>query len=326
MNMEQLHKRVKVSVCVVTYNQERYIEQCLRSIAEQRVDFDFEVLVSDDCSTDATRTIVESIAREYPTLVRPMLQAVNLGMLANYRAVHEAATAEFTCHCDGDDFWHPGKLQAQVDFLESHPDCVSVFTNANVIAEDGAHLGVFSSGVPATFDASFLIRRGNFLNHSSMMYRTALRARMMPLAPAFIDFELYLALCRHGRLGFIDALLVSYRDQAFGSTIRTDNSKIRRLYWQALCTVDEQLATTEAYREARSQFLASAALRELLHGCFANYRKWSALVRSASPDDFQRVRVKAIRLALASVSRGLLARARSMLKLSRPGKRVFYPR
>lgn len=326
MNMEQPHKRVKVSVCVVTYNQERYIEQCLRSIAEQHTDFHFEVFVSDDCSTDATRAIVETIACEYPQRVRPILQPVNLGMLANYRAVHEAATAEFTCHCDGDDFWHPGKLQAQVDFLESQPDCVSVFTNANVIAEDGAHLGVFSSGVPATFDASFLIRRGNFLNHSSMMYRTALRKRMMPLTPEFIDFELYLALCRHGRLGFVDALLVSYRDQAFGSTIRTNNSKIRSLYWQALCTVDDQLATADAYREALSHFLASAAQRELLHGSFASYREWSDLVQSVSPDNFYIVRASAVRLALASILRGLIARTRSLLKLSKTGKRVFYPR
>jgi len=324
--MIQEAKSPRVSVCVITYNHGRYIDQCLRSIVEQQTDFDFEVIVSDDCSTDGTRTIVESFAQRYPHVVRPLLQQKNLGGNLNYLTVHRAATAEFTSHCDGDDFWQPGKLQAQVDFLQSHPECVSVFTNSNVVSESGTHLGVFSSGVPPTFDASFLIRRGNFLNHSSMMYRTALRARMQPDSLEFIDLDLYLRLCRDGRLGYIDRCLVSYRDQSLGSTIRTDNATIRAFYWKALCAMDDGLVTVDARRDARSHFLASATRHELIRGSLSGYRKWSDMVRLASPDDFQRVRAKAICLALVSLFRSVMSRLRSRVMRGEQSNQIFYPR
>ena len=53
-------KPPKVSVCVVTYNQEKYVAQGLQSIVDQETDFDFEIIVGDDCSTDGTREILEN--------------------------------------------------------------------------------------------------------------------------------------------------------------------------------------------------------------------------------------------------------------------------
>ena len=57
-------RKTKVSVCVVTYNQEKFIEQCLQSIVDQEANFDFEVLVADDCSTDRTREIIKIFAEK----------------------------------------------------------------------------------------------------------------------------------------------------------------------------------------------------------------------------------------------------------------------
>ena len=65
---------LKVSVCIVTYNQERYIAQCLQSIVDQVVGFDFEVLVSDDASSDRTPEIISEFARRYPNLIKPFLK------------------------------------------------------------------------------------------------------------------------------------------------------------------------------------------------------------------------------------------------------------
>lgn len=62
----------KLSVCVITYNQKEYIRQCLQSIVDQETDFDFEVIVGDDCSTDGTRAIVQEFARRYPKVVKPI--------------------------------------------------------------------------------------------------------------------------------------------------------------------------------------------------------------------------------------------------------------
>ena len=74
-------KKPKVSVCVVTYNQEKYIRQCLQSIVDQETDFDFEVIVSDDCSMDGTCAIVQEFVEKYPGMVKPIFHDRNMGAL-----------------------------------------------------------------------------------------------------------------------------------------------------------------------------------------------------------------------------------------------------
>ena len=119
----------KVTVCVVTYNQEKYIEQCLQSIVDQETDFDFEIIVSDDCSTDKTREIIQHFADKYPN-VKPLLREKNIGALENFVDTHRRATGEYICHMDGDDYWLPSKLQKQADFLEENSECNLVWTRS----------------------------------------------------------------------------------------------------------------------------------------------------------------------------------------------------
>ena len=57
---------MKLSVFVVTYNQEQYICQCLDSIVMQKTNFDFEIIIGEDCSTDSTATICDEYAEKYP--------------------------------------------------------------------------------------------------------------------------------------------------------------------------------------------------------------------------------------------------------------------
>src|SRR5450830_2085991 len=111
----------KLTVCVVCYNQESYIEPCIRSIADQKTVFPFEVIVADDGSTDATRAILQRLQLEYPEILRLQMNATNLGALENYKFVHRIARGEYVSHVDGDDLVYPGKLQRQADFLDANP-------------------------------------------------------------------------------------------------------------------------------------------------------------------------------------------------------------
>lgn len=113
----------KVTVCIVTYNQEKYIAQCLQSIVDQVVDFPFEIVVSDDASKDKTPEIIADYAGRYPNLFRVFLHKSNMGAGANFVFVHEQAQGEYIAHVDGDDYCLPGKLQVQADFLDKNPDC-----------------------------------------------------------------------------------------------------------------------------------------------------------------------------------------------------------
>ncbi|MFZ1246737.1 MAG: glycosyltransferase, partial [Azonexus sp.] len=117
----------KASVCVITYNQEAYIRECLQSIVDQMTDFDFEVIVGDDCSCDGTREAVIEFAERYPGKIVPLLYPHKVGGTQNFISVHNRAAGKYVAHIDGDDIALPGKLQAQVNYLEAHPDCSVVW-------------------------------------------------------------------------------------------------------------------------------------------------------------------------------------------------------
>lgn len=113
----------KLSVCVVTYNQEGYIAECINSLVEQKTSFDFEIIIGDDCSTDKTAEIVRAFADKYPNIIKLIVRNKNVGAAQNFIDVHESAIGEYVAHIDGDDYTLPGKFQTQVDFMDSNPTC-----------------------------------------------------------------------------------------------------------------------------------------------------------------------------------------------------------
>ena len=127
-------EEIKVSVCVVTYNQEKYIAQCLQSLVDQKTDFNFEVIISDDCSTDKTPEIIKEFHNKYPDIIKPILHEENMGAFKNFIFVHEQAVGEYIAHIDGDDYALPKKLQKQADYLDANPDCNIVW--AHILIED----------------------------------------------------------------------------------------------------------------------------------------------------------------------------------------------
>ena len=109
-----------VSVCMTTYNHERYIAQAIESVLRQQTDFAVEVVVGEDCSTDNTLAICREYEAKYPDRVRVVASERNIGMHANYRRTIEACRGEYVAMCDGDDwFSDPNKLQLQVDKLRA---------------------------------------------------------------------------------------------------------------------------------------------------------------------------------------------------------------
>lgn len=131
-----------VSICVITYNHEKYISQALEGFFKQRVDFEYEILINDDCSTDKTQEIITEYQSRYPNIIKPIFQKANKysqGERAiNCRYNYPRAKGKYIAICDGDDFWDdPLKLQSQVDFLEKNENYVLTFQNTLEIDEDG---------------------------------------------------------------------------------------------------------------------------------------------------------------------------------------------
>lgn len=126
---------MKISVGVITYNQRDTIRQTLDSILMQQGDFDLEVVIGEDCSTDNTYAICHEYASK-STTDNPQSKIVllpnqkNLGIMANFARVMKACTGDYVAICAGDDYWcDEHKLQKQLDYFNSHPDIGVVSTS-----------------------------------------------------------------------------------------------------------------------------------------------------------------------------------------------------
>lgn len=135
-------KNPLVSVCVQTYNQQDFISQCLDGILEQKTNFDFEILVGEDESSDNTRAVCLDYAARYPDRLRLFLHSRenNIEVYGkptshfNFKYNMYSARGKYIAICEGDDFWNnPLKLQNQVNFLEQNKEYGLVYTDVNLL-------------------------------------------------------------------------------------------------------------------------------------------------------------------------------------------------
>lgn len=200
-------ENIKVSVCVLTYNQVGYISECLLSLINQVTDFKFEVIVGDDCSTDGTSDVVRSLAAQYPDIVKPLIHEKNVGITANYLEVHALACGKYIAHLDGDDYALPGKLQAQSDFLDEHPNYNIVWhrmlvenPGTKVVVEDLIDL----SRVSNSFTRKDIFQYITIGMNSSKMYRATARDIELPDFP-LLDYFANVEQVGQGYAGFVSA-------------------------------------------------------------------------------------------------------------------------
>ena len=117
----------------MAYNHEKYIAQTLQSFVEQKTTFPFEIVIHDDASTDSTAQIIRQFEEKYPQLIQPIYQTENQyskNIKVSRTYLYPRATGKYIAFCEGDDYWiDPYKLQKQVDYMESHPNCTLCFTN-----------------------------------------------------------------------------------------------------------------------------------------------------------------------------------------------------
>jgi len=127
-----------LSVCMVTYNHEKYIKQAIESILMQEVNFEYEIIIGEDCSPDNTRKILKSYKEKYPDKFVLVLRDENIGATKNYIDIKNLARGKYIASLEGDDFWnYEKKLQIQIDFLEAHPEYIGIAHQNNTCDEQG---------------------------------------------------------------------------------------------------------------------------------------------------------------------------------------------
>jgi len=204
---------MKVSVAMVTYNHEKFIAKALDSVLMQRTNFDYEIVIGEDCSTDNTRAILLDYQKKYPGKFRLLLHEKNLGMHRNGAQTLDACTGEYIAMLDGDDYWtSPEKLQKQVDFLDSHPACAVCYHDALIVYEDGSREPTsYRPGQKAfsTIEDLFL---DNYIPTCAVMFRGGLFGKV----PEWIgtlkmgDWLIHILNALHGNIGYLDETMAVY--------------------------------------------------------------------------------------------------------------------
>ena len=223
-----------VSVTVLCYNFENYISNCLLSVVQQKTNFDFEIIIGDDNSTDGSRAIIEDFAREYPDLIKTVFWDVNVGAKKNMAKVIEVSRGDYIAYCDGDDYFYPGKLQSQVDVFRKHPECALVFHKVCIVDSFGKTLGFNGNRTKKRISSiEDLVIYGNYITHSSKAYRRSALSNLgfsKYSSARAIDYYCNIVNASFGSIIYIDQVLGAYRKHGAGVDSAPIETKWRNFY------------------------------------------------------------------------------------------------
>jgi glycosyltransferase involved in cell wall biosynthesis len=212
---------VKVSVLMLSYNQEEFIAQAIDSALNQQVDFYYEIVVGDDCSTDNTRGVLLDYQQKHSDRIRLLLHKQNLGFLGkkNLTETFKDCQGEYIAILEGDDFWtSPDKLQKQADFLDNQQNCAACYHDVTILNENGSQEQWPYPGFQKKIYTLDDLLGGNFIPTCSVMFRNGLFAEFPQwfFQSPMGDWPLHILNAHYGDIGFIDEVMGVYRIHSGG--------------------------------------------------------------------------------------------------------------
>lgn len=190
-----------VSVLMITYGHEKYIRQAIESILMQECDFNYELIVANDCSPDKTDEIINEIIKSNSKghLIKYINRSKNIGMQSNYIDAYYNCKGEYIATCEGDDYWtDPLKLQKQVDFLETNADYILHSGNALNINENTNFEAkvMIPEGCKFSFELSDFLACNNLITCTVMFRNLKFQFPKSFSKVSFGDWYLYVILMR----------------------------------------------------------------------------------------------------------------------------------
>lgn len=211
MNVENV---LFASVVVITYNQERCLAKTLDSLLAQSCEYGYEIIVSDDCSKDSTRAVIDEYASRY-SCIKPVFNEKNLGLVGNYISAISHCSGKYIAMCDGDDLWNDAsKLQKQLDILENDDSIGLVYTDV-VIDSVATNERYIRRCANPQKDLFTQLLKGNFITISTACFRADLLKYVdfdAFLKNGFImqDYPMWLSICHYTKFHRIAEPMVTY--------------------------------------------------------------------------------------------------------------------
>ncbi|MES2544074.1 MAG: glycosyltransferase [Bacteroidota bacterium] len=218
-----MNNDLRVSVCMITYNHESFIQEAIEGVMMQETTFPVQLIIGEDCSTDNTRELCIKYKNLYPERITLVLQEINVGAVANFYKVIDQCMKDFkyVAMCEGDDYWiDPLKLQKQVDLLESDSNIGLAFTEAKIFDNESQEFipKEYKSNFPAQKEVIPELLKSNFVEFATTVFRTIMLKDIWTiLAPQFskdtilTDTPLVLESAKWGRIGYMPEETTVYR-------------------------------------------------------------------------------------------------------------------
>lgn len=259
-------KRPMVSVVMITYNQAKEIATAIKGVVRQRADFDIELIISDDASTDTTYSIAEEWQRRYPHIIKLYRNASNIGLQANYIKAFSYCRGRYMALCDGDDYWIcRRKLAMQVGYMEQHPECAVTFHRMINFYESDRTMSLSNGGQSVLTDIRDL-SRANFITNASVLYRkdavdlTGLPAWIRDIR--LLDYAMHMLYAANGTIRYFRRPMGVYRISGAGGTWSRAE---RYTQLNMALKVREHLMEHFAQRPEITEGLRNASVNILLH-------------------------------------------------------------
>ena len=168
----------EVTVLIITYNHSSYIAKCIESVLSQKTDFDYEILIHDDASTDGTTEIIKRYINKHEGKIRLIQQKVNKYSMGINRIINEYITphirGRYVTYTDGDDYWcDDNKLQKQFNYMESHQECSLCISNVFAVNKNGERIKDCYPNKSGIINKKYIFDypRGSFIASSSTFFR-----------------------------------------------------------------------------------------------------------------------------------------------------------
>lgn len=225
-------KLPSVSVCVITFNHAQFIEIALRSICNQNYDGEIEVIIGDDCSSDNTAELIQTIAAEHSDIKWVLkLRDKNIGISRNFADVILSASGEFIAILEGDDYWiDPYKLTKQVNALQENPSANICFSHCNEVNEYDGRSKIIGQERPSHFSIDYLLQNGWFMRTPTLLFRNHVIQKFPDwfYTSYSTDYILHLLLAEHGDVVKISDVTAAYRKHDGGISVTGFENQIKR--------------------------------------------------------------------------------------------------
>ena len=226
-----MQEKPLLSVVMITYNQEEYIQEAIKGVLLQETDFNFEFIIANDSSSDNTDAIIRKNISQIPDHIdiKYILHEKNIGAMNNFISCLKQATGKYIAICEGDDYWiHPKKLQFQSGFLENNNDFSLIYHRVKYFKNYTETILPHhqNKNEPQVFTLKD-ISKINFINTPSVVFRNFLvDYDNLRLNSKIGDYPLWLFLAEKGKIQYFPEILAVYRE---GVGIQSSLSKIKKL-------------------------------------------------------------------------------------------------